>query len=132
MEESHAALKAEVEETSNRKVEAERKVKVLENQVAEANSRLTDDEHQVAELSSAKTKLQKELEAAVGQLEEIESRCSTAERGKALLESQMAEVQVSWTEVWGMSSVQAKPCILTDMVCNWRPKQQMMKNKEHP
>ena len=132
MEESNAELKAEVEETSNRKVEAERKVKVLENQVAEANTRLTDDEHQVAELSSAKTKLQKELEGALAQLEEIESRCSTAERAKALLESQMAEVQVRWTEIWRMSSAQEKPFTFTDMVCNWKTKQQMTKNKQYP
>ena len=126
METSHAELKAEVEETSNRKVENERKVKVLENQLAEANARLTDDEHQVAELSSVKTKLQKELEAALGQLEEVESRCSTAERGKALLESQMAEVQVSWMRVSGMS------CTLTDMVCSWMTKELMIKNKRTP
>lgn len=132
METSHAELKAEVEETSNRKVEYERKVKVLENQLAEANARLTDDEHQVAELSSVKTKLQKELEAALGQLEEVESRCSTAERGKALLESQMAEVQVSWMRVSGISSLQAKPCTLTDMVCSWMTKEPMIKNKRTP
>ena len=80
---------------TNRKTEAERKIKVLENQVSEANTRLTDDEHQVAELSSAKGKLQKELEASIAQLEEIESRCSAAERSKAMLESQVAETQVT-------------------------------------
>ena len=62
--------------------------------MSEANSRLTDDEHQVAELTSAKVKLQKEFEAANAQLEEIESRCSAAERAKATLESQLAETQV--------------------------------------
>lgn len=69
-------------------------MKVLENQVAEANARLTDDEHHVSELQSAKVKLQKEMETANAQVEELESRCSTAERAKAMLESQLAETQV--------------------------------------
>ena len=69
-------------------------MKVLENQIAEANARLTDDEHQVAELSSVKAKMQKELESANSQLEEVESKCSAAERAKASLESQLAETQV--------------------------------------
>ena len=69
-------------------------MKVLENQIAEANARLTDDEHQVAELSSVKVKMQKELESANSQLEEVESKCSAAERAKASLESQLAETQV--------------------------------------
>ena len=69
-------------------------MKVLENQIAEANARLTDDEHQVAELSTVKVKMQKELESANSQLEEVESKCSAAERAKASLESQLAETQV--------------------------------------
>lgn len=94
MEENNAELKFEVEELSSRKTEAERKVKVLENQVSEANARLTDDEHHVTELQNVKVKLQKELEAANGQLEELDSKCSTAERARAMLESQLAETQV--------------------------------------
>ena len=73
-------------------------MKVLENQIAEANARLTDDEHQVAELSSVKVKMQKELESANSQLEEVESKCSAAERAKASLESQLAETQVILAE----------------------------------
>lgn len=69
-------------------------MKVLENQIAEANARLTDDEHQVTELSSVKVRMQKELESANSQLEEVESKCSAAERAKASLESQLAETQV--------------------------------------
>ena len=69
-------------------------MKVLENQIAEANARLTDDEHQVAELSSVKVKMQKELESANSQLEVVESKGSAAERAKASLESQLAETQV--------------------------------------
>lgn len=83
-----------MEELSSRKTEAERKVKVLENQVSEANARLTDDEHHVTELQSVKVKLQKELESSLSQLEEFESKYSTAERAKASLESQLAELQV--------------------------------------
>ena len=89
-----------MEELSGRKTEAERKVKVLENQVSEANARLTDDEHHVTELQSVKVKLQKELESSLSQLEEFESKCSTAERAKASLESQLAELQVN---LWGFS-----------------------------
>lgn len=101
MEDSNSQLKSEVEELSSRKTEAERKVKVLENQVSEANARLTDDEHHVTELQSVKVKLQKELEASVSQLEEFESKCSTAERAKASLESQLAELQVNlWGFMW--------------------------------
>ena len=73
-------------------------MKVLENQIAEANARLTDDEHQVAELSSVKVRMQKELESANSQLEEVESKCSAAERAKASLESQLAETQVILAE----------------------------------
>ena len=83
-----------MQELSSRKTEGERKLKVLENQIAEANARLTDDEHQVAELSTVKVKMQKELESANSQLEEVESKCSAAERAKASLESQLAETQV--------------------------------------
>ena len=100
MEDSNSQLKSEVEELSSRKTEAERKVKVLENQVSEANTRLTDDEHHVAELQSVKVKLQKELESSLSQLEEFESKCSTAERAKASLESQLAELQVN---LWGFT-----------------------------
>lgn len=101
MEASNSELKSEVEELSSRKTEAERKVKVLENQVSEANARLTDDEHHVTELQSVKVKLQKELETSVSQLEELESKCSTAERAKASLESQLAELQVNlWEFMW--------------------------------
>lgn len=83
-----------MEELNSRKTEAERKVKVLENQVSEANARLTDDEHHVTELQNVKVKLQKELDAANSQLEELDSKCSTAERARAMLESQLAETQV--------------------------------------
>ena len=83
-----------MQELSSRKTEGERKLKVLENQIGEANARLTDDEHQVAELSSVKVRMQKELESANSQLEEVESKCSAAERAKASLESQLAETQV--------------------------------------
>lgn len=95
LEESNSELKSEVQELSSRKTEGERKLKVLENQIAEANARLTDDEHQVAELSSVKVRMQKELESANSQLEEVESKCSAAERAKASLESQLAETQES-------------------------------------
>ena len=97
MEENNASLKSEVQEINSRKTEAERKVKVLENQVSEANARLTDDEHHVTELQNVKVKMQKELETALSQLEEFESKYSTAERARATLESQVAETQVtSW------------------------------------
>ena len=90
-----------MEELSSRKTEAERKVKVLENQVSEANARLTDDEHHVTELQSVKVKLQKELETSLSQVEEFESKFSTAERAKASLESQLAELQVNlWGFMW--------------------------------
>ena len=69
-------------------------MKVLENQVSEANARLTDDEHHVTELQNVKVKLQKELEAASSQLEELDSKFSNAERVRATLESQLAETQV--------------------------------------
>ena len=91
-----------MEELNSRKTEAERKVKVLENQVSEANVRLTDDEHHVTELQSVKVKLQKELESSLSQLEEFESKYSTAERAKASLESQLAELQVS---LWGFKGL---------------------------
>lgn len=83
-----------MEELNSRKTEAERKAKVFENQVSEANARLTDDEHHVTELQNVKVKLQKELDAANSQLEELDSKCSTAERARAMLESQLAETQV--------------------------------------
>ena len=83
-----------MEELSSRKTEAERKVKVLENQIAEANGRLTDDERHVTELQSVTVKLQKELDAASALVEELESKCSIAERTVATRDSQLAETQV--------------------------------------
>ena len=98
LEEANAQLTAECKELSSRKTEAERKIKLLENQVGEANVRLADDEQQVTELQNTKGKMQKELEMATAQLEEVDSRCSTLDRAKKSLESQLAQVQVC---AWG-------------------------------
>lgn len=98
LEEGNTQLKTEVEELSSRKTEAERKVKVLENQIAEANGRLTDDERHVTELQSVTVKLQKELDAASALVEELESKCSIAERTVATRDSQLAETQESLSD----------------------------------
>ena len=88
-------LTAEVQELSTRKAEAERKIKMYENQMQEANARLHDDEAQVAELQSVKSKLQKELEATTVGLEEMESRFDNSERQRRSVEAQFAETQVT-------------------------------------
>ena len=94
LQQEHLQLSADFKHLSEGKSEADRKIKMYENQLQEANSRLHDDEAQVADLQTVKTKLQKELEATLAGLEEMESRFDNSERQKHSFESQLAETQV--------------------------------------
>jgi chromosome segregation ATPase len=85
----------EIKNLTEKKQEQDRKIKLIENQLMEANIRLTDDETKVSELQSVRLQLHKEVELSTAQVEELDSKCSSLERNKKALEEQLAETQVS-------------------------------------